>query len=259
MQKTLQIRKLGMAHGLRWIRQGFELFAQSPQTWLWLSLMNVALFWLLEHLGALGGLLSMLLTPVIVAGWLLGCHALRSGRTLTVAYFWAGFFHQTNRLLLLGVFLVGMLLLLSILMVALGGETLSAVAEQWQPGDSPEQLQAILGDNGMSLMLQLFAVLAIPMLVIAMAMQFAPMLVVFEALSPWSALRISFMAFWINLPPLFVFSLVWSFTYLTVLQLGGDLLGTLLVILLSPSVIASAYAAYREIVPETVPAVEVEN
>lgn len=248
-----------MSRGWAWIQQGGQLFAQSPQTWLLLSVMYVALSWLLEQLGFLGVLLSVVLAPVIVAGWLLGCHALGSGRRLTVAYFWAGFFHQTNRLLTLGALMMAALLLVTMLVVGLGGESLRQLAEQMQAGATPEQVQSILGDGGMSVLLQAFLVALIPMLGITMSMQFAPMLVVFNDVPPLIALRISLLAFWLNLAPLFVFSLVWGLSYLTVLQLGGEVLGNLLVTLAFPAIIASAYAAYRDIVPETPPEVEAEN
>lgn len=245
------IRRLPVNRGLQWVRQGYDLFMQSPQQWLLLSAINFALFWLLEQLGGVGGMLSILLSPVLVAGWLLGCHALRTGLPLKPAYFFAGFMHQTPRLLTLGGIMVVSLLLIGMIVVSLGGDTLTKITEQWQPNSSPEQLNALLGEDGMNLLLELFLIILIPVAVLSMAMQFAPMLVVFNNVPPLIALKISVVAFWVNFAPLAVYGLVWSLGYFVLLELGGGALFTsLAMVVASPIIIASAYAAYREVVPE---------
>lgn len=251
MLKIMQIKSLPTSRGAAWIQQGYALFMQSPQQWLLLSAINFALLWLLEQLGGLGGMLSILLSPVLIAGWLLGCHALRTGLPLKPAYFWAGFMHQTPRLLTLGGVMVVSLLVIGVMVVGLGGETISKIAEQWQPHGSPEQLSALLGEEGMNLLFELFLIILIPVAVLSMAMQFAPMLVVFNNVPPLIALKISVVAFWVNFAPLAVYGLVWSLGYFVLLELGGgELFNSLVMLVASPIIIASAYAAYREVVPD---------
>lgn len=246
------IRRLPANRGFQWIRQGFDLFMQSPQQWLILSAMNFALFWLLEQLGGVGGMLSILLSPVLVAGWLLGCHALRTGLPLKPAYFFAGFMHQTPRLLTLGGIMVVSLLLIGVIVMGLGGDTLSKIAEQWQPNSTPEQLNTLLGEDGMNVLLELFIIILIPVAGLSMAMQFSPMLVVFNNVPPLIALKISVVAFWVNFAPLAIYGLVWSLGYFVLLELGGgELFNSLIMVIVSPILIASAYSAYREVVSES--------
>lgn len=250
----MKINRLPAMRGLVWIQQGFNLFKHNPLIWLALSLFNFACFALLEQLGNLGALAAMLLSPLLLGGWLLGCHDLAEDKPLKLAHAWAGFQHHANRLISLGGFALLLMLLVSKLLVSLGGETLATVMQSWKPTDDPEVLVKLLGADGVNLMLELFLVVSIPLIFLGMTMQFAPMLILFNKQTVFSALKLSLVGFVSNISPLTLYSLIWAMAYFTVLQLP-EMLYAVVVVIGSPIVIASAYAAYHNVFPvEAIPA-----
>ena len=80
--------------------------------------------------------------------------------------------------------------------------------------------------------------------VLLMAMQFAPMLVLFDKVAPWPALKISLQAFLRNALPLTVYGLL--LLPFAVFASMPMMLGWLI---LMPVLITSVYAAYRDFFP----------
>lgn len=245
----MKIKRLPAARGLVWIWQGFNLFKHNPAIWLFLSGANFVLLTVLEQLGNAGGLISVLISPVLLAGWLIGCHALAQDQALNVAHGWSGFQRNPKQLIALGGVVVLVLMLISALLAGLGGETLKHIAENWQPGDDPEALIKMLGEDGVSLMLELFLVISIPMILLGLSMQFSPMLIVFRNIRVLPAMKISVIAFTNNLPALTLYSFAWAFAYFLLLGLPS-VLHPVVVIILSPIIVASTYAAYRDVFPD---------
>jgi hypothetical protein len=245
----MKIKRLPAACGLVWIQQGFNLFKHNPVTWLVLSLANFVLLVLLEQLGGIGGFISILISPVLLAGWLIGCHALAQDQALNVAHLWAGFQHQTQRLIALGGVVLLTLVVISGLVVALGGETLASVVQNWKPTDNPEDVVKLLGEEGVSLLLELLLLISIPLIFLGLSMQFAPMLILFRNISVIPALKISTVAFTNNIPALTLYSMVWAFAYFVVLGLP-EAMHSVVMIILTPTLVASTYAAFRDVFPE---------
>lgn len=249
----MKIKKLAALRGLVWIQQGYSLFMHNPPIWLAMSGANFVFFALLEQLGGIGAIASILLSPVLVAGWLIGCHALAEDQPLKINHLWAGFQQNLPRLISLGGIVLLTLVIISGIVMAMGGETLTKVLENWQPGDDPEALLKLLGENGLALLIKIFLLISIPMILIGLSMQFAPMLIVFNDLSTPAALQVSIRAFLANISPMTLYSLILMFGYFILLQLP-PLLHTALMIVVSPIFIGSAYAAYYNIFPkETAP------
>lgn len=246
----IKIKALPAIRGLVWIQQGYTIFRQNPVIWLALSLANFVFFALLEQLDGAGALLSLLLSPVLVAGWLIGSHALAHDQPLKFEHLWSGFQHQ--RLFALGGVVLLTLVLISGIVVLLGGDTLANIIQNWQPTDDPEKLVQLLGSDGVSLMLEIFLLISIPMILLGLSMQFAPMLIVFNDLPVWLALKISTRAFLANIPSLTLYSLVWLLGYFMLLPLPQPF-HTVAMIVLSPIIAASAYAAYYNIFPIETP------
>ncbi len=245
----MQIKRLPAARGLVWIWQGFNLFKHNPTIWLILSSANFVLLTVLEQLGGMGGLLTILISPVLLAGWLIGCHQLAQDQALTINHGWAGFQRNTPQLISLGGMILLVLIVTAILITNLGGETLKNIMENWQPGDDPETLMALLGDDGAGLLLELLLVISIPLILLGITMQFSPMLIVFRDVHLLPALKISIIAFTNNLAALTLYSFGWGLLYFTLMILPSTL-HPVVVIILSPIIVASTYAAYRDVFPD---------
>lgn len=249
----MKINKLPTIRGLVWIQQGYSLFMHNPPIWLAMSAINFVFFALLEQLGGAGAIASVLLSPVLVAGWLMGCHALAEDRPLKIDHLWAGFQQNLPRLISLGGIVLLALVLISGIVMWMGGDTLSTIVQNWKPTDDPEALLKLLGEDGLALLIKIFLIISIPMVFIGLSMQFAPMLIVFNDLTTPAALQVSIRAFLANIPPMTLYSLILMFSYFLLLQLP-TLLHTTLMIVVSPIFIGSAYAAYYNIFPkETAP------
>jgi len=178
-----------------------------------------------------------------------GCHALAKGEELELAHLFAGFQQHAQKLVTLGgVNLVGQLLILGVMMFT-GGATLVSILMSGKPPDDPEILMQAVAGAGFSLLLgmTLFSVLM-------MAMQFAPMLVIFGGMRPIPALKASLRAFLRNVIPLTVYVLaLLPFAVLATLPM---MLGWLVLL---PIIFTSMYAIYRDLFPtqeETAAAVE---
>ncbi|MDD2775167.1 MAG: BPSS1780 family membrane protein [Gallionella sp.] len=245
----MKINRLPAIRGLVWIQQGYSLFMHNPTIWLTLSAINFAIFALLEQLGGVGAVASVLLSPVLVAGWLIGCHALAEDQPLKINHLWAGFQQNLPRLISLGSIVLLTLILISGIVMWLGGDTLSNIVENWKPTDDPEELLKLLGEDGLALLIKIFFLISIPMIFLGLSMQFAPMLIVFNDLTTPAALQMSIRAFLANIPPMTIYSLILMFGYAVLIQLP-PLFHTALMIVVSPIFIGSAYAAYYNIFPQ---------
>jgi uncharacterized membrane protein len=228
-------------HGWQWITSGFELFKRMPGTWIGavalLTLMNIVL----SMVPMLGGLIGSLLGPVFLGGLMLGAHAQASGGRLQIGDLFAGFSASPSRLLAVGGLYLGgimtivivVLMLFSVFGVGISGLD-PAVLEQ----QDPELLAATLGP--MLLLALLFLMLLLIPLV--MAYWFAPVLVVLEDMQALEAMKMSFAACWRNVMPFLIFGLA-AFALLVI----GAIPFGLGLLIVSPVLVASIYAAYRDI------------
>ncbi len=234
----MEARKVAAANGWLWVKQGYWLFKKSPVLWGVLSAIGLLGMLAISHIPVVGNPLVTLLFPALLGGFMLGCRALEQGEELELAHLFAGFQHNTQQLLTLGgINLVSQLLILGVIMLA-GGATLVGIMMSGEPVTDPEILtQAVVGAGAALLGITLFMVLL-------MAMQFAPMLIIFDKLSPVPALKASLLAFWRNMMPLTVYGLL--LLPLAILASLPMMLGWLILL---PVIIASMYAAYRDLFP----------
>ncbi len=236
----MQARQVNIANGWLWIRQGFWLFKKSPVLWVVLTAIGLIAIFGLAMIPIVGDLLATLLFPVLMAGYMLGCRALEHNEELELAHLFAGFQQNTQQLVTLGgLNLICQFLILGIMMVT-GGSALVAILMSGNQVDDPAVLMQAVTGAGVALLLgvTLFFVLL-------MAMQFAPMLVVFDKVTPVSAMKISLRAFLRNALPMTVYGLMLlPFAIVASLPL---MLGWLI---LMPVLITSTYAAYRDLFPK---------
>src|SRR3970282_2028150 len=139
----------------------------------------LALMWAVSlAIPVLGPLLFNLLSPVLFAGLMIGCRALENGEPLEIAHLFAGFKQQAAPLVAVGgVYLVGTVIVVGIVLVIAGGPMLPAVLSK--PGTDIETLRGAA--RGVALALRPGAAVYLPLL---MLIWFAPLLVVFNGTAP---------------------------------------------------------------------------
>ena len=223
-------------HGWAWLAGGWWYFKQNPVAWV-----LAILTWILLAMGVgmiplLGGLVVNLFTPVIAAGFMIGCHAQHEGEDFTIGHLFAGFSNNPGQLLLVGVIYFGAMLLLVIgMMIGLFG-LLDMEAMQSQ---NPEMVMGAMMSPGIIIAILLGSLLFIPLM---MAYFFAPALVALDDMKALEAMKLSFSGCLKNMLPLTVYGLL----AMLLVILGSIPLGLGLLIVL-PLLTASMYAAYRDI------------
>jgi hypothetical protein len=215
---------------------------------MWIALtIALALLWAVSLIiPVLGPLLFTLLSPLLFAGLMIGCRALENGEPLAFAHLFAGFRQQAAPLVTVGgVYLVGTVIVVGIVLVIAGGSTLPAVLPK--PGTDIETLR--VAARSMALAFAVGAAVYLPLL---MLVWFAPLLVVFNGLAPLAAMRLSFAACVRNMLPFLVYSagIVLLWLVLSLPAALGDIGGLLVIALLVASIpvlICSIYASYKDI------------
>jgi uncharacterized membrane protein len=231
-------RKLAAIQGFQWVVDGFRLYRRNP-------LLLTAAFGLmfgalmaLNLIPGVGGALSELASPLMVAGFMAAYRALDSGKELEMPHFLAGAKGPLLPLLTLGA--VQLLGTLAIGQIMLGmGFDPEAIMKTAQSGKaSPAELQAMLNQALPAVFTGM--VLFTPLL---MATWFAPALILFGGARPATALAVSLKAVAKN----------WAALALNGLALGLLLFVAALVPLLlgllvaMPVLFGSLYASYQAI------------
>ncbi len=235
----LRARKVGLAHGWMWFKQGVWLFRRNPFLWMFLTSILVVGMAGIAMLPVVGSLLPNILSPAFLAGIMLGCHALAEEKPLELKHLFAGFQQHGTALLTLGVIgTVGLLLIFGLVEFAGGGPLLALLASGKQPA-SPEELQQAVAQVGM-----VFPIALVMFLVLQTSVPFAAMLIVFRQAPPLAALGGALRATLLNFLPLLVYSLM--LLPLAVLASLPAMLGWLVLL---PILLASQYAVYRDMVP----------
>lgn len=222
------------------------MFRKSPAMWIALTVMLVLLWVASLLIPVLGPLLFNLLSPLLFAGLMIGCRALENGEPLNVTHLLAGFKQQAAPLVTVGgVYLVGTVIVVGIVMVIAGGSMPPAVLPK--PGTDIETLRAAARSMALA-----FAVGAAVYLPLLMLIWFAPLLVVFNGLAPVIAMKLSFTACVRNMLPFVVYGaaivLLWLVLSLpAVLGAIGGLLVIALLVASIPVLICSIYTSYKDI------------
>lgn len=236
----MESRKVKALHGWMWISHGWWLFKKSPMLWMALTSIGVVGMVGIALIPFVGDPLSTLLFPPLLAGFMLGCHAVAQGEELELPHLFAGFQRYTQKLITLGgINLVGQLLILGIMAGTGAADLVSLLVKGGPDAQDPTIFAQALQGAGfaIALGLTLFTMLM-------MAMQFAPMLVLFRGMAPVPAMRTSLRACLRNMIPLSVYALLMlPFAFLATLPMA---LGWLVLL---PVVITSMYAIYRDLFP----------
>jgi uncharacterized membrane protein len=230
-------QQLPASAGWDWFAEGWRLVMLQPGMWIALIVVFGLLFIVSSLVPFAGSIATMLFSPVIGAGIMIGCRTVDEGGELEMAHLFAGFKEKTGPLVAVGaLYLAGCVaLLLVIFLVALmAGVGVGALVS----GGVDKNLNAGIA-LGIVLMVLVVVALSIPLM---MAIWFAAPLVVFHDLAPTEAMKASFTGCLKNMLPFLIYGLVGL-----VLAIPATLLLMLGWLALGPVIAASIYASYRDI------------
>jgi len=226
-------------NGWRWVADAWTFTGLQRGTFIGVFLLWVLIAILMGLIPILGSILSALLMPVITAGFILGCDAVRRGEQLEVGHLFAGFKHHAGKLIALGAVYLAFFVVMVLVVIIIFGSTVGMVfVGGAQP--TPDEMAGLVTTILLATLVML--ALSIPMY---MAMWFACPLIVLAQHDVGSALKTSFGACLKNILPFLIWGIAMFF--LSILASIPLALGWLL---LGPVLIASLYLSYRDIFHE---------
>jgi uncharacterized membrane protein len=226
-----------MGRGARWIVDAFQLFRRQALAWVLVHLGLVLVALGCAALKTVGMLLSLLLLPVFMGGLMSACSEQERGQVVEIGHLFLGFRqHATPLVAVGGVHLVGQILIAGVAMW-LGGDALQELLRAAQEGIAPGRIDPSVVNRASLAMLVALALVA----PLAMAVWFAPPLIVLEGVTPWRALSLSLRACVRNVLPFLVYGVA-----MTGLLMLASLTYPVGVVLL-PLATLSLYTAYRDI------------
>ena len=231
----LQPRRVRIGRGWGWIYGGFGLFNRGMGVSVGICLFSVVLS-MASGIVPGGSLLYQLFSMVFAAGSLAVAHRAHTAGYISFNDYFEGFRQQMGPLVLVAVIYMG--LIFGVVFVA----TLAAIASIGLDNLMHFE-EAVQADPTSGLRLLLWVLVVIALIIpVMMAVMFAPALVFFHQVAPWSAMKLSFRAclrnFWV---------LSWWGVLATVLMFCG-FLGLLIgLLVMVPVMWYSSYLAYRDI------------
>lgn len=221
-------RNVPAGNGVNWLGSGWEMFKKAPGPWIGLTVVYIIMLVVLGMI-PLVNLAINFLAPVFMGGIMLGCKALDDGEEISINHLFAGFSAHFGNLALVGLIYLGGFVAIFVVVGLIAAVGLGAGAAMGSSSVAlvPMVLGGLLG-----------VLLIVPL---AMAVWFAPALVVFHAVPPFQAMKASFFVSIKNFMPFLLYGLVFIvLAIVATIPLG---LGWLILI---PVTMASMYAGYRD-------------
>jgi uncharacterized membrane protein len=222
-------------HGWDWIVAGWEMFKKQPGMWIGLIVVAAIIMIVLAFIPFLGSLALMVLGPVFGGGIMLGCRALDEGGELEIGHLFAGFKNKFSTLAAVGAVYLAASVVIALVVGLITGAGLFALM-----GGGDPSAGAAAGAF-MTVMLAFLIMMAL-MIPVAMAIWFAPALVVLNDRGAVEAMKESFAGSLKNIVPFLLYGVVLFVAGLIAAIPFG--LGWLV---LGPVVAGSIYASYRDI------------
>ncbi len=219
--------------GWEWIVEGFRYFTRSIALWILLTVIFFAIVMVVRMVPLIGWIASTLLVPVLVGGLMTGCQSIERGGELELAHLFAGFRKNTAQLMLVG--LIGFVLTALIMLPAF---TLIGFGSFMAAKTNPFIGAPVFGA---STLLGFLIVLAL-VIPVNMALWFAPAVVMLQNQTAIVAITQSFKGCLRNIVPFLIYGVI-----LLVLGMIAAIPFGLGWLVLAPVLLASIYAAYRDI------------
>ena len=236
----MQVTQVDAKQGWLWIVHGFALFRRVPLGWIILCTTLLLIAATLSLIPMAGQFVFTLLSPVFLAGLMIGCRSLEQGGGLEFSHLFAGFRSNTASLITIGgIYLVGQVLILGVFMLV-GGDVLMDLLLEGKRVDENE-LKSVSGDMLTASLVAL--TLSIPLM---MAAWFAPLLVIFKDMPPLEAMRLSFVACLKNIIAFQIYAVI-----LVVLTVIATMPYGLGLFILVPTLFTSIYVSFRDIFVDT--------
>ena len=226
-------RSVDAGRGIEWLKQGWQLFTKNPGMWIAIAVILMVISVVLSFIPIAGSLLLNFLMPVFAGGILLGCKSLAEGGDIAIDTLFAGFKQNTGNLIMVGVLYVVGVAIITVLVFMIGG---GAALTGGMIGHGPGMGMAF---GGFLLAMLVMLVLLVPL---AMAVWFAPALVVFHNIAPLEAMKASFFVCLKNFAPFLVYGVI--LLVLCIIAMIPFGLGMLVMV---PVMMGSIYASYVEI------------
>jgi hypothetical protein len=232
----MEIHQVNAKQGLQWILSGFYLFRKTPMVWVIVCFTLVLIAMSISLLPVLGKFIFTLVSPVFLAGIMLGCKDMEQGKQLEIAHLFVAF--KTNAIPLItigGIYLIGQILIIGMVML-IGGSAMTDMVLYGKRVDESE-LMGVMSNMLTSSLIAL--TLSIPLM---MASWFSPLLVVFHETPPIVAMQRSFFACLKNFIPFQVYGITLIvLTIISIMPYGAGL------VILIPVIFASVYVSYKDI------------
>jgi len=226
-------RGVAAARGWDWIVGGWNLFKKQPGVWIGLTVIALVIFVVLSFIPFVGPLALTLLGPVFGGGVMLGCRALDEGGELEIGHLFAGFREKFGTLAAAAAIYLAAYVAIMVVVMLITGASMFAM----MGGASPEMSAGAV----MGILLAMLIAMAL-MVPVAMAIWFAPCLIVFNQRGAVEAMKESFSGCLKNIVPFLLYGLVFMIVgFVAALPL---FLGWLVV---GPVFAGSIYASYRDI------------
>ncbi|MCU7924694.1 MAG: hypothetical protein KZQ88_18550 [Candidatus Thiodiazotropha sp. (ex Dulcina madagascariensis)] len=230
-------RGVPAGHGLAWVAKGWWHFKQAPIAWIAALIVWGVVSFIVSMVPLLGFIAANVLTPVMIAGLMIGCSEQDQGEEFSVNHLFAGFSNNAGQAMLVGLFYLLMIVLVGVSLMAFMFGSIGQIMSQETA--NPEAMAMMLFSPTFIIGLIVGSLLFLP---IIMAYLFAPALVALEELSAWEAMKLSFMGCLKNLMPLTVYSLV-----SVGLVVVGSIPFGLGLLIVFPILTGAVYSAYRDI------------
>lgn len=243
------ITTLRLAHVGACFKEAAHFLQNRALAWLSLSLAYFVLLLFLNLIPALGVLATLLLSPLLSAGFFRAASLQNREETFQWSALFYGFKHQWFSLAMLGVhYLLCLFVFAFVLTLLLGAVidvgALNATAFSEQTGITPQKLATLLLQSEEKTALLFLAVFAlVAALWLQMWFMLAPNLVVFRGETPKNALKFSLRAMQQNFAVILVFAL--AMIALTVLVLFSPL--SLAALIVSPWIFIASFLLYCEL------------
>lgn len=234
----MKIQSVAPGRGWQWITSAFQLFRKNPLIWVVLNMALMLIGLVLSLLPVIGAYLLYLLTPVFLGGMMVAAKDFEAGQDIEIAHLFRGFRHNAAHLVTVGgVYLVGQVVISGAMLTVGGPEFQEAVKAGIGALDA-----SALTPEGARRVLQAMLVGTVLFAPLAMAVWFAPALVILDDQPGFQALWTSLLACLRNVLPLLLYSIVSSVLLVfAVIPFGLGL------IVWIPVMLLTIYTSYRDV------------